>query len=288
MKEFSSAQFVRTLARRLVAEFEDAAVAGTPGLIGSAKEHPARKQLEKLLPPTAAVGSGIVMDSYNGRSKQQDIVLFERAFTPIFSINDTSEATYFPIEGVIATGEVKSSLNRETLHDSIEKIRSVRRLRRHATAEDHGLGPIVPPRIYGSPLPIGSTKAEEFSPSTRRLDRTFGFVLAGRLDANIETVLAHLAAAYRDDVDRSAPQIIVVLGVGFFQRIGQDGLMSDAEGSTDVVFSPSEDGGFLNLLTMLAQFVRDGRTVSLKHYVRYLMDDPSTLPRYPITHRVSL
>jgi len=288
MKQFSSAEFVRTLARRLVQEFEDAAIAGTPGLVGSAKEHPARRQLERLLPHSAKIGSGLVMDTYGGRSKQQDVVIYDGAFTPVFSINDTPEATYFPIEGVIATGEVKSGLDRGTLADSIAKIRSVRRLQRHQSREDDGFGPVVPPRTYGSALSMAAIKAEEFSPSTRRLDRTFGFVLAGRLDATVDTILDDLAQAYRDDTDHSAPNVICVLGVGFFQRMAETSLVSDGEGATAVVFSPSEDGGFLNLLLMVSQFVRDGRTVSLKHFVRYLMDDPNVLQRHPITHRIDL
>jgi hypothetical protein len=99
--QFDPGDFVNRVARRLIVEFDDAAQASTPGLIGAAKEHPARKSLERLLPGSAAIGSGVIIDSYGSSSRRQDIVVYEEPFCPIFSINDTPETTYFPCEGVI-------------------------------------------------------------------------------------------------------------------------------------------------------------------------------------------
>lgn len=36
-----------------------------------------------------------MIDSFEGVSKQQGIVLYERDFCPVLSVNDTSEATFF-------------------------------------------------------------------------------------------------------------------------------------------------------------------------------------------------
>lgn len=92
MSGFDPAQFVNRIGQRLVAEFADASDAGTPGLIGSAREHPARMQLVKLLPAYVSTGTGLLIDSYGGQSKQQDIVMFERDFCPVYSINDAPDA----------------------------------------------------------------------------------------------------------------------------------------------------------------------------------------------------
>ena len=81
---FDGQSFVRQVAKRLIQEFEFSAGAGTPGLIGAAKEHPARVQLQAMMPDGILVGSGIVVDSYGGVSKQQDIVIFEK-ISPVFS-----------------------------------------------------------------------------------------------------------------------------------------------------------------------------------------------------------
>src|SRR5690606_11696638 len=117
-KEFTGYEHLQSMARRLVYDFSEASVAGHPGLIGSARETPARVQLERVLPGNFGVGSGIVIDSFGGRSKQQDIVIYEKHLCPVFSINDTPDATYYPIEGVMAVGEVKSSLDKDKLEDA--------------------------------------------------------------------------------------------------------------------------------------------------------------------------
>ena len=124
---FSGTAYVRRLGERLVADFEFAAHAGTPGLVGASKEHPARLLLSQLIPDGFGIGSGIVVDSHGNMSKQQDLVIYE-TFAPIFSINNTPEATFYPVEGVVAVGEVKSKLAKEQLRDSFEKIRSVKSL----------------------------------------------------------------------------------------------------------------------------------------------------------------
>jgi hypothetical protein len=145
---FDPAQFVNRIGQRLVMDFEDASAAGTPGLTGSAREHPARVQLAKLLPGFVSAGSGIVIDSFGGRSTQQDIVFFERDFCPVYSINDTPEATYYPVEGVIAVGEIKSVVDKPTLFDVLDKVRSAKSLKRFseqtkafASFRTYGLGP---------------------------------------------------------------------------------------------------------------------------------------------------
>ena len=56
-------------------------------------------------------------------STQTDVILYEIEQCPIFSINDTTEATYIPCEGVVAIGEVKSTLTTTDLKDSINKMK---------------------------------------------------------------------------------------------------------------------------------------------------------------------
>lgn len=78
--DFDPSTFVNMVGEKLVMEFEHTSVGGTPGLVGSARELPARRQLEKLLPAFVSTGTGIVIDSFTARSTQQDIVFFERDF----------------------------------------------------------------------------------------------------------------------------------------------------------------------------------------------------------------
>ncbi len=115
---FSAQQFLLNVGQRLVMEFQHATQGTTPTLAGDSREHPARQQLERLLPPVAGVGSGAVIDCAGNVSKQQDVVIYDRTVTPVLSVNGNPSATYYPIEGVIAVGEIKTSVGRTELEDA--------------------------------------------------------------------------------------------------------------------------------------------------------------------------
>ena len=85
---FDAVSYVIGVGRELVASFTTAGQATSPGQIGSAREAPTRKRLKHLLPNGVAVGSGCVIDSYGGTSRQMDVVLYEEQFCPVYSIND--------------------------------------------------------------------------------------------------------------------------------------------------------------------------------------------------------
>ncbi|WP_296739120.1 hypothetical protein, partial [Mesorhizobium sp.] len=95
---FDCSVFIRHVAERIIHEFHFSRGAGTPGLIGAAKEHPARVQLERLIPGGVAVGSGITVDSYGSSNAfagtpeeqfDQDHKSFAR-FIPLCSVRASS------------------------------------------------------------------------------------------------------------------------------------------------------------------------------------------------------
>ena len=191
VRQFDAAAFVNRIGQRLVAEFDDASMATTPSLIGDAKEKPVRDQLEQVLPRGIAVGSGCVIDSYSGTSRQQDIVLYERDICPVFSINGTPEATYYPCEGVVAVGEIKSVLDNQTLADAFLKIESAKQLKRRYTFHPVPLpdtGQLIPlRRSYGvgrSERIIMGDERDEYDARSQ----IFGFVLGGKIGVQTETL----------------------------------------------------------------------------------------------------
>ena len=209
---FDPDAFVRRIAQRLVEEFDDARAATTPGTIGSAMEHPVRKQLQQVLPRGIAVGSGFVIDSYGGTSRQADIVLYEQDICPVFSINGTPETTYYPCECVIAVGEVKSAIDHDSLRDAFKKIASVKRLRRHVVHH-----PIPHPEtgqeipVYRSYGNLHSDTAINFDEKPGERGEVFGFVLAGDSRVKPESLAARFLDLTRDTGDTSAPNLLVTL-----------------------------------------------------------------------------
>ena len=179
-------------------------------------EQPVRKQLEQILPRGLAVGSGFVIDSYGGTSRQTDVVLYEKDICPVFSINDTPETTYYPCECVVAVGEVKSVVDRAALRDAFEKVGSVKKLRRNIVREavpDPNTGegwPIY--RSYGGlhdTLHNGGLRDASRPPG--ELGEIFGFVLAGESRLREETLATTFLELTRTTGDALAPNLLVTL-----------------------------------------------------------------------------
>ena len=127
---FDAAGFVKDIGRELVRAFETARTATTSELVGDAMETPVRERLEQVLPQGIGVGSGCVIDTHGNTSRQLDVVLYEKGICPVFCVNNSPETTYYPCEGVLAVGEVKSAIDKEKLGDAFGKIASVKAMDR--------------------------------------------------------------------------------------------------------------------------------------------------------------
>ncbi len=91
-------------------------------LVGSAREFIIKRVLRSILPPVVHIGSGKVLDSKGNRSRQIDIIVFDSRF-PVFEIE--CGIGIYPLEGVIATIEVKSTLTKKSLFESLENTLSL-------------------------------------------------------------------------------------------------------------------------------------------------------------------
>ena len=171
---FRPAEFVRGIGNDLIRAFENARNATTPTLVGNAMEQPVRMRLEQILPKGIGVGSGCVIDTHGSTSRQMDVVLYEKEQCPVFCVNDSPETTYYPCEGVLAVGEVKSKIGKKELSDCFMKIRSVKSLQRSfkRTKSGQHVG-----RPYGD---YGSATAYGFELNRTNIGDIFGFILAER------------------------------------------------------------------------------------------------------------
>lgn len=214
VRQFDSKGFISRIGQRLVGQFDDARMATTPSLIGDAMEKPVKDQLEQILPRGIAVGSGCVIDTYGGTSRQQDIVLYERDICPVFSINDTPDTTYYPCEGVIAIGEVKSILDSQTLSDAFKKVESVKRLKRRYTVHPVPLpdtGQLIPlRRKYGSLHSDSILVGDERSEHDHR-NQIFGFVLGGKIGVQVETLCSTHLRLTNQTGDVLSPNLVASL-----------------------------------------------------------------------------
>ncbi len=216
-----------------------------------------------------------------------DVVLYEKHLCPEYSINEDPATTYYPCEGVMAVGEIKSSMASTDLEDTFAKIASVKKLRRYARRSDDGLGleATVPFRAYGASTSGFGTEAEEFDQATNPFDQVFGFALAGSLALQPETLCtkyAELAALHERQL---SPNLIVTLEDN--QILAPLGKSPDKKLSIGISAQESDficcvtrpDGGFQFLLARIYSVYEQGRTVERAAFDRYFARDGRlTLP----------
>ena len=217
-KTFDSAKFVRSVGASLVTEFENARNATTPELVGSAMETAARRQLEQILPRGIGVGTGCVIDTYGSTSRQIDVILYERDICPAFRVNyDDPKTTYYPCEGVIAVGEIKSVIGKNELEDSFAKVASVKSLRRnfeHPKYPDDRGRRVFGYRKYGERA--GAIRndiigAVNYEPNNSEGSKIYGFILAHKMPVGIDTMKAHYSRLINEFDDTVCPNITVFL-----------------------------------------------------------------------------
>ena len=287
-KPFDSIAYIAHMGKELVANFQAGGLATTPGLKGSAREVSVREKLEHLLPRGVAVGSGCVIDSFGGTSRQMDVVLYESAFCPVYRISQDPAATYYPCEGVIAVGEIKSSLTSADLQDIFAKIRSVKELRRFVRRESErsdkhqAWAADVAFRHYGSPLTAIGSKSEEYNQETKPTDQIYGFALAGTTELSPQTLCSKFTTFAAEAGRPLSPNLIVTLDDGILCPVvihdNQLTVVRSPQQANAVYFVKDRDRSIPFLLSHLQRVYREGRTVSTEAYDRYIVSQGNPVP----------
>jgi hypothetical protein len=83
----------------------------------------------RYLPQRYQVSSAFVVDADGNRSRQIDIAIFDRLYSPVL-FPSGSGGLHVPAESVYAVFEVKQDLNQRLIRDAGRKAASVRQLRR--------------------------------------------------------------------------------------------------------------------------------------------------------------
>lgn len=278
---FDSKFFIKEISEELIQNFDRASRATTPGLKGAARENEIRKKLENLLPRGVGIGTGCVIDHEGNASRQQDIILFEKDLCPAFSINDTAESTYYPCEGVIAVGEVKTQIGKEEIKDSFSKIESVKKLRRLPIKSKSVLtgNEIISFRKYLNSGAFDCALEEIFDQDKNSNDQIYGFVICGSFSLKVDTICEHISTQ-SSLIDRKLlPNLIVSLNDGIVSPYheGNNSLCRAVMNGTGYLYGHSTCGSFEHLLANLHQIIHQGRTVEIKAFERYIIQAPEKM-----------
>lgn len=279
-KTFDPITYANSVGKELVSSFGTAGLGTTSVLVGSAREHSVRTKLEHILPAGIGVGSGCVIDSYGETSRQIDIVLYEKHICPVYSINDTPETTYYPCEGVVAVGEIKSSLDSSELEDIFVKIESVKQLRRFSTesSKERVMYVLnVPYRRYGTTAPVTHQILGDmdYNQAENSLDQIFGFALAGELKLKAQTFCEKFVDRARAMKPILTPNLIVTLDQGILcpATIGKENegeqINISLQDATGIYCVNKDDENFRFLLSQIYDIYNHGRTVPVSAFGHY-------------------
>lgn len=166
------------------------------GVKGSAREDLLKDYLRDLLPNKYSISSGIIIDFNQNQSKQQDFIIHDAFNCPSFFKTDSN--TIIPIESVYATIEIKSTLNYDTLKQSVENIESVRKLHK------------LPNRNI-----ISNDYNEQYP---------LGFVFAYSSDYSLEQIQKKLFELNKSVEGRHQISIVCVLDKGLIFNVYKDNL----------------------------------------------------------------
>lgn len=269
-KSFNPQEYFNDLAIEIIQNFEKANKATTPVLVGTAKENEIRKKLEIIFPSSIGIRTGCIIDVEGHTSKQTDIILYEKDICPVFSINDTPETTYYPCEGVIAVGEVKSTINTKELDDCFEKIASVKRTHRRTLDS-------ICWRGYGNRQGIQGAESERFDQVNNFRDQIFGFILCERFGLSAETLIDKAVEKIKAAESHLVPDVIVSLNDGVLIYLDKNkmSVVNSVKDATGVYLVACPYGNFQFLLTKLDYVIRTGRTVSDLPFYNYITKSSS-------------
>ena len=163
------------------------------GEFGGFREDLIKKWLSLYIPQSYGISSGFLVSSNGEISTQCDIIVYDKARTPVLENTDCQR--FFPIETVCAIGEVKSDIaSSAILSGYLRKLALIKKMRLD----------IVQPDPYYRP-----NTAIEFNPSLYPYDSIFSFLICKKLGfrlqdtkidyANTPNYLHHNAVLSLDD-----------------------------------------------------------------------------------------
>lgn len=214
------------------------------GVRGTSREEILRKDIKQLLPQKFAVGSGIITDWLGRQSRQQDFFVYDAFNSPVFL--EMESLKILPVESVYATIEVKSNLNKETLRQSIENIKSVKALE------------------------LCTLKNKLFIP--RKSNYIFGAVFAYSSETSIETIAKNLKEFSETISYDQQPNMICVLDQGVIIHTPKNGVRQ-------IEIEPSEN----TTIAMIKNTLEDNLYLFyliLQQHLNMAMNFPPDLLKY--------
>ena len=196
-----------------------------PGEFGTYREGIVRDFLQSFLPQRLAIDTGFIVNTLGEVSGQIDLVIYDPSLTPL--LESKNRKRFFPIETVIAAGEVKSNVKRKEFKDGLIRLAKIKKMRSAVSNETS-----VAVRWH-------RIAKSEYNPDKISLDQVFTFLICNRIDFLLrDTLRSTLNEIYKSIVYEHRHSSILSLEDGLIHYIGE---LPDGE-SADCYFPVSPMG----------------------------------------------
>lgn len=267
-RKFDYKEYVRSLGKELVLQFERSRLSTHPVAIGENKEVAIYKQLEAVLPNGLAVGSGFVFDITGAVSGQCDIILYEKDFAIRCPINGDDRNCYYNVESVVAVGEIKSTITTKEYADCLKKFAQLIQLKRYKHPNHN-----ASMRKYFSSLSM----VDVVDKTTNQLPRTqfdgiFKFICCEKLSLSFDAIVE----SWIESQDNQEQMFSVLFDLqGKYYCFGSEGAISYTPYKADRLIEADEkEYAFNRFIETLSFFISEGTTVPLN------ISAYSNLPNY--------
>lgn len=223
------------------------------GLKGSLNEAAVAHWLRNYLPRTLDVSAGEIIDSFGGRSRQVDVVIYDAAATPRFLSRDGIEI--LPIEPVYGVIEVKTYLNKAEIESCFSNMEAVKTLRKFAYQPSNGEVITKTTSLYGE---NNSNWPIQF------------YVFAYESDG-LETVLSHMTRLNNGSPLSRRIDGVCVLDKGLLIHAGPEGLQPVPFPDTTLI-AKSSSKPLLTFYALLSHLYGQAftRPVSILPYIAHI------------------
>ena len=134
---------------------------------GIYRENSCKDFIKFIIPSKYNIDDGFIINSNDSVSTQCDIVIYDSNHTPLFESG--KKQRFFPMETVIAVGEVKSTLSKKDFKDAINKLSKTKSLRTEIS----------------NPSYIHRKTTNEFNNYEHPFDQIFSFLICKKLNFDL-------------------------------------------------------------------------------------------------------
>ena len=151
---------------------------GHHGEQGRENEQSLISPMERLLPRSLGVGTGIVIDADGNRSKQSDIIIFDLNNQP--TVMAQTNQMLFPVENTFMVIEVKTTLNADEVTDCAAKKAALSKLKPRGADQPDFCVVAYHAEALTAPITVNLLRSVEEAQRPDLLCVVSGALLAGR------------------------------------------------------------------------------------------------------------